>query len=71
MSKQMELNTASEQELERIQGIGKDHARKIVEFRNQNGPFKGWEDVKKISGVPGNMMEMLKRQGFTVGGKAA
>ena len=71
MSKNLDLNTASEQDLTEIQGIGKDHAKKIIEYRNQIGPFKSWEDVKRIPGMPGNMMDTLKRQGCTVGGKAA
>ena len=71
MSKNLDLNTATDQELSGIQGIGKDHAKKIIEYRNQNGPFKSWEDLKRIPGMPGNMMDTLKRQGFSVGGKAA
>ena len=71
MSKNLDLNTATEQDLTGIQGIGKDHAKKIIEYRNQNGPFKTWEDFKRIPGMPGNMMDTLKRQGCTVGGKAA
>lgn len=67
----MDLNTATEQQLLAIQGIGKDHAKKIVDFRKQNGSFKTWEDLKRVPGVPGTMLETLKRHGFTVGPKAA
>jgi competence protein ComEA len=69
--KNIDLNTATQQELERIQGLGKDHAKKIMDFRSQNGPFKGWEDLKRVPGISGEMLETLKRQGCTVGGKAA
>ena len=71
MSKNMDLNTATEQELTVIQGIGKDHAKKIVQHRLQNGSFKTWEDLKRIPGLPPHMMDTLKRCGFTVGGAAA
>ncbi len=71
MPKNIDLNTATEQELASIQGIGKDHAKKIVEFRSQNGSLKSWEDLKRIPGMPGNMLDTLKRHGCTVGGKAA
>ena len=71
MSKNLDLNTATEQELTGIQAIGKDHAKKIIDYRNQNGPFTSWEDLKRIPGMPGNMMDTLKRQGCTVGGRAA
>ena len=42
MSKNMDLNTATEQDLT---VIGKDNAKKIVQHRLQNGSFKAWEDL--------------------------
>ncbi len=71
MPNNLDLNTATEQELMGIQGIGKDHVKKMIEYRNQNGPFKGWEDLKRIPGMPGNMLDTLKRQGCTIAGRAA
>ena len=71
MSKNLDLNTATEQELAGIQGLGRDNAKKIVDYRNQNGVFKSWEDLKRIPGMPTTMLDTLKRQGLTVGGKAA
>jgi competence ComEA-like helix-hairpin-helix protein len=71
MSKNMDLNTATEQELTVIQGIGKDLAKKIVQHRLQNGSFKTWEDLKRIPGLPPHMMDTLKRCGFSVGKPAA
>jgi len=67
----MDLNTATEQELTVIQGIGRDNAKKIVQHRTQNGSFKGWEDLKRVPGLPPHMLDTLKRCGYTVGGKAA
>jgi competence protein ComEA len=67
----LDLNTATEQELMTVQGLSKDYARKIVEYRNQHGQFKSWEDLKRIPGMPGNMLDTLKRHGSTVGGKVA
>ena len=71
MSKNIDLNTASEQELSGIQGFGHDNAKKIIDYREQHGQFKSWEDVKNVPGVSGGMLDTLKRQGCTVGGKAA
>ena len=71
MSKNLDLNTATEQDLTGIQGIGKDHAKRIVDYRNQYGPFKSWEDLKRIPGIVGPMLDTLKRLGCTLGGKAA
>jgi competence ComEA-like helix-hairpin-helix protein len=67
MSKNMDLNAATEQELTVIQGIGKEIAKKIVQHRLQNGSFKTWEDLKRIPGMPPHMMDTLKRCGFSVG----
>ena len=71
MSKNLDLNTASEQEIAVIQGIGRDQAKKIVEYRSQHGPFKSWEDLKQVPGMPGTTMDNFRRHGCTVGGKAA
>ncbi|PYS16386.1 MAG: hypothetical protein DMG15_02355 [Acidobacteria bacterium] len=67
--KNLDLNIATEHELTVI--FGKDHAKKIVDYRNQNGPFKSWEDLKRIPGMLGTMLDTLKRLGCTVGVKAA
>ena len=70
MSENLDLNTATEQELTGIYGIRKDHVKKIVDYRNQHGPFKSWEDVKWVPVMTFNMLDTLKRHGCTVGGKA-
>jgi competence protein ComEA len=70
VTKNLDLNTATEQELSGIQGIGKDYAEKIVEYRDENGPFESWEDLKNVPGLPGTMLDTLKHHGCTVG-KAA
>ena len=67
--KDLDLNTATEQQLGVI--FGKDHAKRIVDYRSQNGPFKSWEDLKRIPGMLGTMLDTLKRLGCTVGVKAA
>ncbi len=67
--KNLDLNTASEQELTFI--FGSYYAQKIVDYRNQNGPFKSWEELKRIPGILGPMVDTLKHLGCTLGGKAA
>jgi len=68
VSKNMDLNTATEQDLT---VIGKDNAKKIVQHRLQNGSFKAWEDLKRVPGLAPHMLDTLRRSGFTVGGRAA
>ena len=44
----VEVNTASEQLLTYVAGLGPQLAKNIVEFRNQNGPFKNREAIKNV-----------------------
>jgi len=47
----VELNTASAPLLTRVSGIGPVLAKNIVDYRNQNGPFKSREELKKVPGL--------------------
>lgn len=45
------LNTATEQELTKLSGVGPGTAKKIIAYREQSGPFKAIEDLKKVKGI--------------------
>ena len=45
------INTASAEELTQLQGVGPKYAAKIVEYREQKGPFASPEDIMKIPGI--------------------
>ena len=45
----VDVNTASVALLKYISGLSQTIANNIVEFRNQNGPFKNREQLKKVS----------------------
>lgn len=44
----VEVNTASSQLLSYVSGLGPSLAKNIVNFRNENGPFKARETLKKV-----------------------
>lgn len=45
------INTATEQELTKLSGVGPGTAKKIIAYREQSGPFKAIEDLKKVKGI--------------------
>jgi protein Tex len=44
----VELNTASKQLLSYVSGLGPQLARNIVEYRNENGPFRSRKELLKV-----------------------
>lgn len=49
--KLVNLNYATEEELQSLEGIGPSMARKIIEHREQNGYFSSVEDIKNVNGI--------------------
>lgn len=66
----VELNKASQAELETIKGIGPSMSGRILDER-KNGAFKDWSDVvARVKGVgPGNASK-FSADGLTVNGAA-
>jgi protein Tex len=53
----VEVNTASKQLLTYVSGLGPKLAQSIVEFRNENGPFKSREELKKVARLKNKAFE--------------
>jgi competence protein ComEA len=45
------INTASAKELQKLDGVGRGMAERIVQYRDAHGPFKRGQDLKKVEGV--------------------
>ncbi|WEG14209.1 helix-hairpin-helix domain-containing protein [Pullulanibacillus sp. KACC 23026] len=54
------LNSATEADIETIPGIGPAKAKAILDYREQNGPFKTIEDLGNVSGIGDKTIERLK-----------
>ena len=50
-SSKVNINTATQTELETLNGIGPSTASKIIKYRNEKGKFKKIEDIKNVSGI--------------------
>jgi competence protein ComEA len=50
-SGKININTADEKELDTLEGVGPATARAIIQYREQKGPFKTVEDIKKVKGI--------------------
>ena len=59
-SKKINLNTASEEELMTLPGIGEAKAKAIISYRNEQGPFSGPEEIVKVSGIGQALFERLR-----------
>lgn len=54
------INKASQTELETLNGIGPSTALKIINYRNSNGNFKTIDDIKDVPGIGESKFENIK-----------
>ncbi|MEN3183805.1 MAG: ComEA family DNA-binding protein [Atribacterota bacterium] len=54
------VNTASQKELESLPGIGEVLAQRIIEYRETHGPFQTPEDLLKVRGIGPKKLEKLR-----------
>lgn len=54
------INTADENALMSLPGIGQTRARSIIDYRTQNGPFEKAEDLMNVSGIGQAGFDRLK-----------
>ncbi|HEM3518157.1 TPA: helix-hairpin-helix domain-containing protein [Streptococcus suis] len=54
------LNTATEADLQTISGIGAKRAADIIAYREANGRFKSVDDLNNVSGIGDKTMESIR-----------
>ena len=59
-TKEVNINKATETELQSLPGIGASLASRIIEYRNQNGKFSKIEDIKNVNGIGDSKYENIK-----------
>ena len=55
------INKASEEDLQKLTGIGESTAKKIINYREEYGKFKTIEDIKNVSGIGDAKFEAIKK----------
>lgn len=54
------INTATAAELTQLKGIGTKYAERIVQYREEHGPFTSAEDMMKVPGIGPRTCEVNK-----------
>ena len=56
------INTATQTQLETLSGIGPSTALKIIKYREENGKFKTIEDIKNVPGIGDSKFDTIKNE---------
>lgn len=56
----VDINTANQEELEALPGIGPVKAAAILEYRRDNGPFQSAEELLNVDGIGEKLLEKIR-----------
>ena len=58
----VDLNATTPKQLQQLPGIGEELAKRILEYRTTNGPFKTVEELVKIKGIGKKTFAKMKER---------
>lgn len=67
----VDINTATQSQLESLDGVGPKKAQAIIEYRKKNGAFKSVNDLDKVPGFGAKTVNSLKKDIIVGNAKAA
>ena len=56
----VEINSATVEQLQEVPGIGPTLAARIVDFREEHGPFERVEDLLNVQGIGERTLELMR-----------
>jgi competence protein ComEA len=56
----VDINRADAQQLASLPGVGESIAKRIIEFREEHGPFRRVEDLMKVKGIGEKSLEKIR-----------
>ena len=56
----LDINTATQDQLDELPGIGSSKAQQIISYRQQNGPFQKIDDLQNVPGIGPGIFEKIK-----------
>lgn len=54
---EVNINTASTEQLQLLKGVGVAKAQAIIDYRTQNGQFKAIDELANVSGIGAKLIE--------------
>jgi competence ComEA-like helix-hairpin-helix protein len=63
---QVNLNRASLEDLAKLPMVGRDRAEKLIQYRNDHGEIRNWEELEHVASFSKGMIEDLKQGGVTL-----